>query len=214
MRKALWALVGVGMLAGCVRELGGPTWDWDAEADAAEARSFLEKWKALGGRSEPAAQLARATMALQALSDGSHYRLPGLDAAALARQGRLDAQAAAQALPNDPAPARLMAGFELREGNLAAAAQAACRAADLAPRRADDQERCGDLLREQGDGPGAVQRYKQAILASTDHIQRWELIERIEQTSLQPKTDLAGLPAEIVEGYRAQQRPPPPPAHY
>jgi hypothetical protein len=196
-------------VAACMREPAGPTWDWDQEADQAEAKAFTERWSALNARNDPPALLARSTLALDALGHGLAYRVPGLSRESLAAQGFQDAQKAAAALPADPRPQRLLAGYLSRSGDVAGAARAACSAADLAPREAGDQEDCGDLLKQAGDGAGAVQRYKAAILASADRRQQFELIHHIEQTSLTPAADLESLPKDLVDQYRAHQSPPP-----
>jgi len=200
--------------AACLREPAGPTWDWDEEADQAEARAFTERWTALNERSDPGALLARSALALDALEHGLAWRVPGANRAALAAQGLQDAQKAAAALPEDPRPQRLIAGYLMRRGDLAQATQAACKAADLAPRSADDQEACGDLLKQTGDAAAAVQRYKAAIVSSADRGQQLELIQRIEQTSLSPAADLETVPRELVDQYKEVARPRRPPPSF
>lgn len=206
MRVARWAILSMGLLgAGCLREPAGPTWDWDAEADEAEARAFLARWKTLNAKDDAASQLGRAALALEALQGGLSRKLPGLQSETLAAQGRQDAAKAAAAAPQDPRAWRLVSAYAAREGDLATATQAACKASDLAPKAADDAQTCGDLLARGGDAAGAVQRYRQAFQASADREQQFELLDRIQKTSLTPSTDLEALPKEVVDQYKAHR---------
>ncbi len=200
--KALVALV---VASGCSRPLNGPLESVDAELDQADAQAFLQRWHALANQKTKDSAVRRANLALEALESGQAERLPGLTAEQLEASGRADAEHAAQKSPDDPAAWRVLALYQFREGGAAAAAQAACKAADLAPRSADDQESCGDMLGEEGDAVGAVTRYKAAFVASTDREQQFELIERIGATSLTPATDVESLPPEVLAQYRQAQ---------
>ena len=196
------ALVALAVAGGCSRAFNGPLEDLDLELNRADAHAFLERWHALAEQKTPGAAVARANLALDALESGQAERLPGLTAGQLEAQGRGNAERAAQESPGDPAAWRVLALYSFRRGGCPAAVQAACKAADLAPRSADDQESCGDMLREEGDAVGAVTRYKAAFVASTDREQQFELIERISATSLSPATDVQSLPPEVVAQYR------------
>lgn len=200
---------------GCSRPLNGPLEDLDAALDAADARAFLARWRDLGRQKAPAAAARRADLALEALASGQAHRLPGITAAQLEAQGERDAERAAREAPGQAAGWRALARYRFRRGREGEAAAAACRAADLAPKCADDQESCGDLLRALGDAAGAVARYQAAFPTSRDREQQFELIARIEATSLTPAADVAALPPEIVAQYRQAQarvQPLPPPA--
>ncbi|MBI5547015.1 MAG: hypothetical protein HY901_24300 [Deltaproteobacteria bacterium] len=205
MAMVLAATAALAAMPACWREPAGRTWDFDEEADQAEARDFLAKWSALEKRADPSSLLDRSRLALQALSTGLWRKVPGLNGPALQTQGLQDAERAAAAQPESPAPLRLIAAFQARAGNLAAARGAACRAADLAPRDADALESCGDLLRACGDGGEAVQRYRAAVLSSTSREQQFALLEQIERTSLTPLADLNTLPSELVAQWRLSQ---------
>ncbi len=194
----------------------GPLEDLDAELDRAESDAFLARWRELGRQKTAEAAARRADLALEALANGLSHRLPGIRAEELAAEGERDAERAVRGAPSSAAGWRALARFRLRRGLEADAAAAGCRAADLAPKRADDQEACGDLLRAQGDAAGAVARYQSAFLVSADRAQQFELIARIESTSLTPASDVAALPPEVVAQYRqaveaSRERPPPPP---
>ena len=212
MSTLRWGILSATLLvvAACLREPAGATWDFDEEADQAEAKAFTERWAALNAKNDPASMLARSALALDALDHGLAYKVPGLSRASIAAQGLQDAQKVAAEMPNDPRPQRLLASFLARSGDLVGAVKAACSAADLAPRNANDQEHCGDLLKQTGDAASAVQRYKAAVAASADRGQQFELIHRIESTSLTPAADLETVPRELVDQYRAHQNPPPP----
>lgn len=210
------ALVAALLALGCSRPLIGTREDLDAELDGAEAKAFLARWQELGRQGTASAAALRADLALGALVSGLAHRLPGMTAEALEAQGARDAERAVRGAPDDAAGWRALTRYRFRRGLEEEAAAAGCRAADLAPKCADDQEVCGDLLRAQGDAPGAVARYQAAFLVSGDRDQQFELIARIESTSLTPASDVAALPPEVVAQYRqavarAQEQAPPPP---
>jgi hypothetical protein len=209
MRRAI-LLIGLLTAACHVREMGGQTWDFDAEADFDEGRAYCDKLLRLGSQTTPQAALERAQLIIVGLPTEAAKVAECVRAAgpqALLEKGAQDAERASRELATDPQAWLVLAAYRVRlSGNPRTAADAACRASELAPGSADAAEACGVYLRDAGDAAGAVQAFKQAVLHSADRSQQFELIGLIERTSPSPKADLQSLPADLVEQFHAHQK--------
>jgi hypothetical protein len=192
------------LTTGCFTEYGAARFGeaglgMDERLDQADAKDFCDQWSALMARDTPEAALQRAEMAAQAQRE-IVMEATCISWDQLQAQGIQDARRAVEQLPNEPRSWLVLAAWMRRTGaEPAQIAQATCKGAELRKNDPDDWTLCGDWRREADDAGGAVQAWSNAFNLSATRGERCALVERIRQTSPDPKAALAALPQPAVQ---------------